>query len=199
MIENLTLWLIRNLNMWSNLELLIIWQRWYPCTIFVFVDESTNNQVKKQYDGYFSYWSPSYDIVVSVYAGLLCVGHCNAGDVVKHYNHFVDKLELKSDYLLHLVMDGTNVNLSFQNKLESNLEGINTSFLRIGTCSLHPTCTAFRKGIKILYSNTIKIPEEKEKKNRHLILITFSVIYIFSLNCLVQGRRAMLLLEMLWM
>ena len=94
-------------------------------------------------------------------------------------------------------MDGTNVNLSFENKLESNLEGINTSFLRIGTCSLHPTCTAFRKGIKILYSNTIKIPEEKEKKNRHLILITFSVIYIFSLNCLVQGRRAMLLLEML--
>ena len=32
-------------------------------------DESTNNQVKKQYDGYVSYWSPRYDQVVSVYAG----------------------------------------------------------------------------------------------------------------------------------
>ena len=86
-----------------------------------------------------------------------------ADDLVEHYNHFVDeKLELKSDYLLHLGMDGPNVNLSFENKLESNLESINTSFLRIGTCSLHPTHTAFRKGIKSLYSNTINISGEKE-------------------------------------
>ena len=125
-------------------------------------DESTNNQVKKQYDGYVSYWSPRYDQVVSVYAGSLFVGHCNADDLVEHYNHFVDKLELKSDYLLHLGMDGPNVNLSFENKLESNLESINTSFLSIGTCSLHPTHTAFRKGTKSLYSNTINISQEKE-------------------------------------
>ena len=49
--------------------------------LFLF-DESTNNQVKKQYDGYVSYWSPRYDQVVSVYAGSLFVGHCNADDVV---------------------------------------------------------------------------------------------------------------------
>ena len=59
-------------------------------------------------------------------------------------------------------MAGPNVNLSFENELESNLESINTSFLRIGTSSLHPTHTAFRKGIKSLYSNTINISGEKE-------------------------------------
>ena len=59
-------------------------------------------------------------------------------------------------------MDGPNVNLSFENNLESTLESINTSFLRIGTCSLHPTHIAFRKGIKSLYSNTINISGEKE-------------------------------------
>ena len=60
-------------------------------------------------------------------------------------------------------MDGPNVvNLSFENKLQSNLESINTSFLRIGTCSQHPTHTAFRKDIKSLYSNTINISGEKE-------------------------------------
>ena len=116
----------------------------------------------KNYDGYVSFWSPRYDQVVFAYAGSFFVGHCNADDLVEHYNHFVDKLELESDYLLHLGMDGPNVNLSFENKLESNLESINTSFLRIGTCSLHLTHTVFRKDIKSLYSNTINISGEKE-------------------------------------
>ena len=110
-------------------------------------DESTNNQVKKQFDGNVSYWPLSYDQVVSAYAGSLFLGL---------------KSELKSDYLLHLGTDGPNVSLSFENKLGSNLESINTSFLRIGTCSLHPTHIAFRKGIKSLYSNTINISGEKE-------------------------------------
>ena len=59
-------------------------------------------------------------------------------------------------------MDGPNVNLSFENKLESHLQSINTSFLRIGTSSVHPTHIPFRKGIKSLYSNTINISGEKE-------------------------------------
>ena len=108
-------------------------------------DESTTNQVRKQYNEYVSYWSPRYDQVVSAYAGSLFVGHCNADDLVEHYNNFIDKLELKSDYFLNLGMDGPNVNLSFENKLESTLESINTSFLRIGTCSLHPTHTALKR------------------------------------------------------
>ena len=42
-------------------------------------------------------------------------------------------------------MDGPNVSLLYENKVE-----------------LHPTHTAFRKGIKSLYSNTINISGEKE-------------------------------------
>ena len=61
-------------------------------------DESTNNQVKKQYDGNVSYWPLSYDQVVSTYAGSLFLGL---------------KSELKSDYLLHLGTDGPKVSLSF--------------------------------------------------------------------------------------
>ena len=40
-------------------------------------DESTNNQVKKQYDGYVSYYSRRYHQVVSAYEGSLFVGHYN--------------------------------------------------------------------------------------------------------------------------
>ena len=75
-----------------------------------------------------SCWSPRYDQVASAYASSLFVGHSNADDLVEHYNHFVDKLELKSDYLLHLGMDDPIVDLSFENKLQSNLESINTPF-----------------------------------------------------------------------
>ena len=132
------------------------------CVPFSFLlDQSTNNQVKKQH-GYVWYWSPRFDQIVSTYADSLFVGHCNADDLVEHYNHFVDKLELKSDYLLHLRMDGPNVNLLFENKVESNLESINTSFLRIGTCSLHTIHTAFRKYIMSLFSNIVNISGRKE-------------------------------------
>ena len=70
------------------------------CVPFSFLfDESTNNQVKKQY-GYVWYWSPRFDQIVSTYADSLFVGHCNPDDLVEHYNHFVDKLEL-STFDLH--------------------------------------------------------------------------------------------------
>ena len=162
------------------------------------LDESTNNnKVKEQYDGHVSCWSPRYDQAVSAYAGSLSVGHCNPGNLVEHYNHFVDKLEIKSDYFRHLGMDGPNVNLSFENKPESNLEIINTSFLRIVTSSLYPTHTAFRKGIKSLYSNTINI--SGENKSTFDLDDFFKDLHFFSLNCLVQGGRTVLLLKMLRM
>ena len=45
-------------------------------------------------------------------------------------------------------MDGPNVNLSFEKKLLTKLEeDMGTTFLKLGTCSLHPVHTAFRKGI----------------------------------------------------
>ena len=70
------------------------------CVPFSFLfDESTNNQVKKQY-GYVWYWSPRFDQIVSTYADSLFVGHCNPDDLVEQYNHFVDKLEL-STFDLH--------------------------------------------------------------------------------------------------
>ena len=48
-------------------------------------------------------------------------------------------------------MDGPNVNLSFEKKLQSIMETTyETGFLNFGTCSLHPVHTAFRKGIKKL-------------------------------------------------
>lgn len=44
-------------------------------------------------------------------------------------------------------------------KIFTHLSEINTSFLRIGSCSLHPVHTAFAKGIKKLFVGTITLDQ----------------------------------------
>ena len=111
-------------------------------------DETTNQNVDKQYDGYLQYWSNEESKIVNRYCGSLFLGHCYSDDLVDHFKHFMADNELNPDYLLHLGMDGPSTNLAFQRKLGEALDKTHkTSFLNLGTCSLHPVHTAFRKGI----------------------------------------------------
>ena len=94
------------------------------------------------------YWSKQDCRVVCRYCSSLFVGHCDADTLVKHYVDFVKAPGLDSSMLLHFGMDGSNTNLSFERKMAKYLEEMNTTFLMIGTCSLHPVHSAFSKGIK---------------------------------------------------
>ena len=114
-------------------------------------DETTNSQVKKQYDGCVIYWSKRSDSIVHLYCRSLFVGHCTAVDLVEHYEEFVKQLDIDSKFLLHFGMDGPNVNLSFEDKLTQKLCEVDTSFLKLGSCSLHPVHSAFQNGIKQLF------------------------------------------------
>ena len=111
-------------------------------------DKATKSQVKKQYGEYVMYWSKQDCRVVSRYCSSSFVGHCDADTLVKHYVGFVKALELDSSMLLHFGMDASNTNLSFERKMAKYLEEMNTTFLMIGTCSLHPVHSAFSKSIK---------------------------------------------------
>lgn len=114
-------------------------------------DETTTSQVKKQYDGYLQYWSSRENSIVNAYCGSLFVGHCTSDQLVEHYKEFIQNLDLDSNFLLHVGMDGPNVNLAFERKLQEHLQSqYDTSFLSLGTCSLHPVHTAFRNGMKAL-------------------------------------------------
>ena len=108
-------------------------------------DESTTKQVKKQYDAYITYYSKSKEEVINAYAGSLFVGHCLTDSLVEHYLDFKCRYALKDHRLLHLSMDGPNVNLSFQKKLSEILEDSGATFLDPGTCSLHPVHTTLKK------------------------------------------------------
>ena len=114
-------------------------------------DETTTSQVKKQYDAYLQFWNFNQKEVVNAYIGSLFVGHCTADNLVDHFTHFMKELKLDPHLFLSLGMDGPNVNLSFKKKVRNHLEFyFNTNFLNIGTCSLHPAHTAYRKGLECL-------------------------------------------------
>ena len=156
-------------------------------------DETRNRMVKKQYDGYFQYWSPKEDKVVNVYAGSVFIAHCDSDDLVTHCNELLNNLNVDSQYLLHLGVDGPNVNLAFHKKLLTELGQLNgETFLNLGTCSLHPAHTAFRKGIKQLsgyldaffididFFLNCQVPEEKITRLYMYLLDVFAIKHVES-------------------
>ena len=114
-------------------------------------DETTTSQVKKQYDGYITYFSKKCHLVTCSYAGSLFVGHCPASALVEHFHHFIEDLNLDLENLMNLGMDGPNVNLKFSRDLQQELEENNkTSFMDTGGCTLHTVHNAFGKGMSSL-------------------------------------------------
>ena len=75
----------------------------WPFT-FHFV-ETTTSQVKKQYDGYATYFSPTKKEICSTYCGTLFVGHCTADDLIGHFYEFMTKAGLDPKLMLSLGKD----------------------------------------------------------------------------------------------
>ena len=65
-------------------------------------------------------------------------------------NHFIKELELNPNLLLHLGMDGPNVNLKFQQDLAKYFDEKGVSFLNIDTCFLHKVHGSYKHGVKSL-------------------------------------------------
>ena len=49
-------------------------------------DETTTSQVRKQYDGYITYYSKKEKQVTTRYVGLLFVGRCKHEDLLDHFH-----------------------------------------------------------------------------------------------------------------
>ena len=114
---------------------------------FFLFDETTTQQVKKQFDAYLQYWS-SENQISNIYAGSCFVGHCNSDQLFDHFHYFIKELELNPNLLLHLGMDGPNVNLKFQQDLAKYFDEKGVSFFNIDTCLLHKVHRSFKHGIK---------------------------------------------------
>ena len=110
-------------------------------------------------------------MVEHAYCGSSFVGHCTADDLVTHYREFIKQYGLDSNYLLHYGMDGPNVNLSFENKMTKCLEEENTSFLKLGSCSLHPVHGAFQTAVKKVEGVVPLTENEKQQLARNKDLV----------------------------
>ena len=87
------------------------------------------------------------------YCGSLFVDHCPVEKLVEHFYEFVQKVGLDINYMLHLGVDGLNVNKKFQRLLLESSCLANITFLDVSTCSLHIVHNAFRKDVSSLRFN----------------------------------------------
>lgn len=128
-------------------------------TAFTFkFDETTNCQVKKQYDGHLQYYSKKFERVVNQYCGSPFIGHCNAEQLKDHFFDFGKKSNWNLNYV---GKDGPNVNLKFEKDLVAELKQVHgKEILDIGTCSLHPVHTAYCKGLKSVGFDYDKFAQE---------------------------------------
>ena len=60
--------------------------------------------------------------VTNLYCGSIFVGHCGSKQLLEHFHYFVKDLSLHCKLLLHIGMDGPNVNKSFHQKLVNQLK-----------------------------------------------------------------------------
>ena len=89
-------------------------------TVFSFkFDETTNSMARKQFDGYFQYWSKRGEKVSNSYYGLLFMGHSSTEQIAEPYEEICKDIDWATIYLLLVGMDGPQANLALR-KTERN-------------------------------------------------------------------------------
>ena len=112
-------------------------------SLFCF-DEQTNNQNRKQLDLLVEYWCYKEGRVVIRFYKTALLDHATAIDLK---NAIIDELKGDGLDLKKLLMLGRNspvVNLSLENMVDSELEKIGSSLLKIGDCLLHVVHNGFK-------------------------------------------------------
>ncbi|XP_023209542.1 uncharacterized protein LOC111612544 [Centruroides sculpturatus] len=107
--------------------------------ITISFDKSLNKVAQRtQMDLVIKYWDKSKDKVMTRYLNSVFMDHSIADDLSAFLNGLSD-IRLDLAKILHICMDGPNVNISFLNKSEDHMErqNVSKSFVRMGTCGLH--------------------------------------------------------------
>ena len=115
-------------------------------------DETTNSQVKKQHDGYATYFSPKHKESYLLPIVDLCTLENALLIMLVHFHKFMKKAALNPNFILALGMDDPNVNLLFKDKLKEEL-----SITEVGTCPLHNVNNAFGKALKALKESIVDL------------------------------------------
>ncbi|XP_023218139.1 uncharacterized protein LOC111620448 [Centruroides sculpturatus] len=140
--------------------------------ITISFDESLNKVAQRtQMDLVIKYWDESKDKVMTRYLNSVFLDHSTADDLLSAFLNGLSEIHLDLAKILHICMDGPNVNISFLNKLEDHMEtqNIGKSFVRMGTCGLHVVHGAVKAGFKVVDWNLLPL-----LRNLHLELYSCS-------------------------
>lgn len=115
--------------------------------ISVSFDECFNQVLQKaQVDYFVRYFDDKKKEVVSQYLSSQFIGHSRAEDLKKSFASATKDIDLQK--VVHIGMDGPNVNKSLFKKIEKDREsGGMSELLNMGTCSLHIVHGAFQSGV----------------------------------------------------
>lgn len=108
-------------------------------------DESLNKSLtQKQLDIHLRYWNSG--VVQTRYFDSKMLGHSTANHLLEAINSCKETIDFR--HLIHLSMDGPNVNWAMFNKLQMQLKtDYNNNLFNIGSCGLHQLHNALRKGM----------------------------------------------------
>ena len=112
--------------------------------IAVSYDESLNDALQKgQMDFIIRYWDEDSSQVRSRYWNSQFLGHAIADDLLEHFDLGLDSIDQSK--LLHVSMDGPNVNLLLMKKLNARRSDQELKkLIDIGVCNLHVVHNAFK-------------------------------------------------------
>lgn len=106
-------------------------------------------------DIYISFWSEKYERIVTYYCGeSFFLGHANTDKLLENILACLSENNFQLDKLLQFSMDGPNVNLTFQKKLNTNLASQRIeNVVDTGSCSLHVVQNVLKKSMCELNSD----------------------------------------------
>ena len=115
----------------------------------VLFDESLNKASQsKQMDIHVRYWDETKNQVSTRYFGSQFMGHASADDMLKHFDLAVLQSNLDMKKMVHIGMDGPNVNWKFFQSVSEKLENdFDNNILNIGSCGLHTLNNSFKAGV----------------------------------------------------
>jgi hypothetical protein len=112
------------------------------------VDETTTEQMKKQFDMHVRFWSETADMVSVRFLGASFLGHAYAIKLQEEIENALSKDGISLRNLIMLSSDGPNVNKALFTSLNDACKLTGSSGLvDIGTCSIHKVHNAFGEAL----------------------------------------------------
>ena len=102
-------------------------------------------------NAYVQFWSSLHQQIVNGHCASVFVGHFECGGLLNHFFQFGKEMGRENRLLLHIGIDGPNINLKFKEDSRKHFEeATGQKFININTFTLHKVHTSFKNRMTAL-------------------------------------------------